>query len=196
MKPILFELPVPIETPRLLLCPPKPGDGKALNEAIQESFPELNMWTPWARERPSIEDSECMCRQFAAKWILREQLTLWIWDKTSNKFLGGTGFHSIQWDVPCLEIGYWLRTSWTKKGIMTEAVNALTRYAFEVIKAKRVEIRCDPNNKSSYSVANRLGYRLDARLEQSFALTENQIRDTNIYSRLNTKALPNLEVKW
>lgn len=38
MKPILLDLPMPIITPRLLLRPPQPGDGIALNAAVSESY--------------------------------------------------------------------------------------------------------------------------------------------------------------
>ena len=37
MKPILLDLPMPIITPRLLLRPPQPGDGIALNAAVSET---------------------------------------------------------------------------------------------------------------------------------------------------------------
>ena len=48
---------------------------------------------------------------------------------------------------------------------MTEALNALTQYAFETLKAKRVEIRIDTENLKSRKVAERCGYELEATLE-------------------------------
>lgn len=35
----------------------------------------------------------------------------------------------MNWDLPSFEIGYWLRRSYQKFGLMTEAIHALTRYA-------------------------------------------------------------------
>ena len=52
-----------------------PGfDGAGINAAILESMKELNTWMPWARELPSIDDSELSVRRATAKWILREDL--------------------------------------------------------------------------------------------------------------------------
>ena len=38
---LIFELPMPIRTPRLLLRPGQPGDGAQLLEAKRESWPEV-----------------------------------------------------------------------------------------------------------------------------------------------------------
>src|SRR4051794_26238214 len=124
MNPILIDLPVPIKTPRLLLRHCLPGDGKALNLAVCESFTELNQWVPWADKIPSEEDSEFNVRTSYAQWILREDLRMMIFDLSGNRLLGSTGLHRIKWEVPAFEIGYWLRKSEAGKGYITEAVNA------------------------------------------------------------------------
>ena len=46
-------LPV-IETKRLILRPPKLGDEKPLNQAINPSLPELQRWMSWAKD-PSMQ---------------------------------------------------------------------------------------------------------------------------------------------
>ena len=61
IKPILLDLPTQITTPRLLLRPPKIGDGVIVNEAVSESFENLREYMPWAKEKPSVEDSEITC---------------------------------------------------------------------------------------------------------------------------------------
>lgn len=196
MKPILLDLPTQIITNRLCIRPPQAGDGAACNEAIKESFEFLHQWMPWAKTCPELNDTEEYARQASAKWILRESLTMWIWDRKSSQFMGATGFHNINWQVPCFEIGYWLRRSKQGEGFMTEAVNALTRYAFLVLKASRVEIRCDQDNLKSASIPERLGFKLDVILEKNGAKPDGQIRNTSIYSILSSAGLPDIEVSW
>lgn len=91
MKPILFDLPVPIITPRLILRPPQIGDGVVVNESVLESFAVLNEFMPWAKEKPSIGESEEFVRQAAANWILKNNdepyLPLFIFDRHSNQFI-------------------------------------------------------------------------------------------------------------
>lgn len=182
-QPILSNLPVPITTARLMMRPPEAGTGKACNEAIQESFDELHAWMPWAHTRPTIEETEAFAKEAAEKWKTREELTLWIFDKATGEFLGGTGFNRINWPVPCLEIGYWLRTSKTGQGYMTEAVEGLTKYAFDILKAKRIEIRCDEDNLLSRKIPERLGYHLDVILKMNDVKVDWTPRNTAIYSK-------------
>jgi len=136
MKPILLDLPVPIITPRLLLRPPQPGDGIALNAAVSESYDNIRHTMPWAKERPS-----------------------------DNILIGATGYHHVIWEVPCLETGYWIRTRYSGKGYMTEAVNAITQYAIKQLKMKRVAITCDIDNVRSKKIPQRLGFQLEGTLK-------------------------------
>lgn len=69
-KPILIDLPTSIETPRLLLRPPHIGEGTLLNAAVIESFEMLHKFMPWAKEKPSLDDSEEVVRKAVANWIL------------------------------------------------------------------------------------------------------------------------------
>jgi hypothetical protein len=47
MNPILLDFPDSFESERLVLRCPRPGDGRAMHEAITESLNELNPWVPW-----------------------------------------------------------------------------------------------------------------------------------------------------
>lgn len=71
MKPILIDLPTPIFTPRLVLRPPQIGDGIVINEAVLESFEELHRFLHWAKEKPTVAESEELVRLAAANWILK-----------------------------------------------------------------------------------------------------------------------------
>lgn len=59
-----------------------------------------------------------------------------------------------------LEIGYWLRTEATGRGIMSRCVERVTSLALALPGIDRVEIRCDAANSRSSAVPRRLGYRL------------------------------------
>ena len=126
VNPLLLDIPDHLETARLHIRAPRPGDGAAVNEAIRESFPELHEWMPWAKELPTDADSEEFVRRASASYQTRTDLPLLIFQSDTGLFLGGTGFHRINWDVPCFEIGYWVRTAHSGRGYITEAVLGLT----------------------------------------------------------------------
>lgn len=201
MKPIFLDLPMPIKTARLTLRPPQPGDGKIVNAAIVESHEDLKHTMPWARTVPSLEDSEEFVRQAAANWILKANeepyLPLFIFNSNNTEFIGATGYHHIDWDIPSFEIGYWIRRSCREQGFMTEAVNALTRYAFLELHAKRIQITCDVTNLRSKKIPERLGYELEATLKNHrINPADDSISDTLLYARYDLENLPKLEVNW
>lgn len=63
VNPLLLEIPLQIETERLLLRAPKQlGDGSIVNEAIQFSITELKTWLPFAQKLPTVEETEVNLR--------------------------------------------------------------------------------------------------------------------------------------
>ena len=158
MKPILLDIPDQIETERLLIRVPRPGDGLALQEAFLESHDRLKPWFPWAQGEGSVEEREIYVREKYASFIKKEDMTLGMYLKSENKFIGGSGLHFHNLEVPSFEIGYWIRTGYESKGYVSEAVNAITKFGFEIMKANRIFIRCDYENMRSQLVAKRAGY--------------------------------------
>ena len=60
-----------------------------------------------------------------------------------------------------LEIGYWVRSDRTGRGLATSAASALTASALALDGVSRVEIHCDAANRRSAAIPEKLGYRLD-----------------------------------
>lgn len=195
-SPLLLDIPVPICTPRLELREPRPGDGAALNAAIHDSFDAISRWLPWAHTRPSPDESEEYIRRCAAEWILRQELRILGFERRTGKLAVNSGLHRIQWDVPSFEIGYWVRTEFAGQGLVSETVNALTRFAFSALHAKRVEIRCDPHNRRSVAVCTRLGFDREALLRRDSLTPDGRVRDTLVFARLSADDLPALAVTW
>lgn len=197
MNPLLIDIPIPITTPRLLLRPPQPGDGASVNAAIIESFAELNKWLSWADHKPTVEETEMEMRKAAARFILREDLPMLIFDRNTHEFLGGTGLHRMNWQVPKFEIGYWVRTSQAGNGIITESTNALAQYAFRQLKAARVEIKVDETNTASRRIAEKLHFKQEGILiNEGLQANSSLLRNTVIYARYDDKGLPTLDVSW
>lgn len=161
-KSSLIEFPDRIETDRLYMRPCMPGDGPDVFTAISESRKELKPWLPFARKEQSIEEVEAGVRDSYAEFIKKTDIRLHVYLKETDKFIGSTGLHRIDWDVPKMEIGYWLHTEHTKNGYMIEAVKALAHFALHDLSCRRVEIRCDERNTASRMVPEKLGFMLEA----------------------------------
>ena len=159
--PILVELPDELIGDRVLVRSYKAGDGQAVWDAVEESREHILPWLPWGDTHRSLDDSEAFVRRNQARWLTREHLAMGIWQRNNGAFLGGSGLHRIEWDVPSFEIGYWLRRTAVGHGYMTEAVRLLSRLAFDTLNAKRVFIRCAAGNRKSAAIPPRLGFILE-----------------------------------
>lgn len=185
MRPILLDFPDRFETERLVIRTPLPGDGHVMNEAILESVESFKPWFPFVHPSPpSVEDSEEIVRRQAARFMLREDLQLLLFDKASGRLVGSSGLHRIDWAVRRFEIGYWLRDSCVGKGYASEAVNGITDFAYRYLQANRIEIRCDRRNERSRKVAERCGFYLEATLRNQGIDTEGNVSDTLLFSKV------------
>src|SRR5689334_626119 len=122
MDPALLEVPEQVESKRLIIRATQLEDAQDINAAVSDSFAELHPWMPWAREPQTLEQSQEHCRESRENYLARKVLGMQIRLKSDNTLVGMSGFHSIEWDVPKLEIGYWGRTRYNGQGYITEAV--------------------------------------------------------------------------
>ena len=152
------------------------------------------------KKKPSLDESEQFVREAAANRIVKKNeepwLSIFIFDKINEQFIGATGYHNIDWDIPRLEIGYWIRSSYSHQGFMTEAVNALTQYAFKQLHVKRIAITCDVDNERSKKIPERLGFYLEGTLKFNRLKANGTISDTLIFARYNLDDLPNIIITW
>jgi RimJ/RimL family protein N-acetyltransferase len=188
MEPLLEPVLDCLTTSRLILRSPRAADAAAVNAAVIESIEALRPYMPWAQTVPSLAQSEGECRRMQARFLLREDLPMFIFERNAEGaeagFVGGTGLHRIDWAVRRFEIGYWCRSSRVGRGFIGEAVEAITRCAFEQLRACRVEIRMDGDNERSRRVAERAGFTLEGVLRGQALTPTGEPRDTRVYARL------------
>lgn len=181
---ILFSIPESFETERLIVRAPEWGDGALLQEAVKESLEQLRPWMPWAKQVPTVEEAEVNVRQARLKYLERTDLRLHLIDKRNGRFVGSSGLHRIDWRARKFEIGYWLRTSCTGQGYMTEAVAAIADFAAGQLQANRIEIRCDSRNIRSARVAERLQFTPEAVLRKETCDPDGILRDTRVFAKV------------
>jgi ribosomal-protein-alanine N-acetyltransferase len=99
-----------------------------------------------------------------------------------DEAVGGIGF-TVLTDVERVsaEIGYWLGELYWGRGIVTEALAAITRYAIDTCGLTRVYALPFASNTASCRVLEKAGYTLEARLRRS-AIKDGQIVDQLQYS--------------
>lgn len=153
-----------LETPRLWLRCPLPGDGMAVYEGVMETLVQLRQWPdslPWAQNEQSPRASEDYCQSCYAACVMRLAWPMVIVDKASAQFVGTVGFHYMDWTQRVWELGYWCRSSFQGTGRMSEAVQALSEAAGATWPDMRLTSRVDARHQASIKVLQRSGYILD-----------------------------------
>ncbi len=184
VTPILKEVPEEVVGERVLLRPYRPGDGAPLCEAIEESRDHHLPWIPWGGAHKLPADYEADARKMQARWLLRDDLPFGIWERATDRYLGAINLNRINWKVPSLELGYWLRKSAEGYGYMTEAGALVCSLAFETLGIHRVEIHVASGNHRSVAVPRRLGFVHEATLRQSGRIITGELVDMMLFAML------------
>jgi RimJ/RimL family protein N-acetyltransferase len=182
-NPFLLDFPDHFQTERLLIRAPQRQDAPAVNAAINESLAHLRPWVDWAQTPESLEDTEAHLRLLAARYQSKDDLSMLIF-RQDGLFVGGCNLREPDWLLPTFRTESWVRGALLGQGYMTEALNGLARFAFEMIGAVRLEARLDARNTRAKALAERTGFRLEGRLRRAMRDPQGQLRDVLLYARL------------
>lgn len=139
-----------------------------------------NIWINLRDRFPHPYTSDDAARWMA--WVLVERPETNFAIAVGDDVVGGVGFE-IQPDVHRLsaEIGFWLGEGYWGRGIMTEAVRAVTEHAFRVHNLVRLFATVFEWNPASMRVLEKAGYAREARLRLS-AVKDGKVIDQVLYA--------------
>jgi RimJ/RimL family protein N-acetyltransferase len=149
----------PRTTPRLLLRPFRRRDVAPLVDAVRESMPELSAWLPWAHGSYGRADGLRFVRDSVAAWAEGRAHDFAIRARDDDeRHLGNISVWPTSRREQSGEIGYWIATPESGKGLATEAGARVLQVAFEELGLHRVILRVAVGNEASERVADKLGF--------------------------------------
>ncbi|MCP5405316.1 MAG: GNAT family N-acetyltransferase [Pseudomonadaceae bacterium] len=171
-----------LETEHFTLRLPHPEDIRAMQLAISMSLPELARWMPRALKGQTQKQTRDYIYTQMALFVQDENYLFGMFGKESGAFLGSVELGVRIPKIPSYEVGFWVRSDVTGKGYAREAVAAVTDYAFDKLKAKRVFLRCEADNIGSQKVAEACGFTKEAHLRNDALAVDNRTPvDTLVY---------------
>jgi ribosomal-protein-serine acetyltransferase len=167
---------------------PEHYDIEPLFAAVRESISELHPWAPWCPLTYGLPD--------AARWVdqqpaAREAGTAFefiVLDE-GGRILGCCGINQINTGFRLGNLGYWVRTSATLRGVATAAARRAANWAFENTALHRLELLVAVENRASQAVAIKAGATLEGRLRCRF-LVHGQVQDAFVYSIIRPSQYP------
>lgn len=104
--------------------------------------------------------------------------------KSKPDLIGTIGFWRIQKEHYRAEIGYMLKDSFQRQGIMQEAITAALRYGFDVMKLHSIEANVNPGNIASAKLLEKNNFILEAHFKEHFYFN-GRFLDSLVYSLLD-----------
>jgi len=130
-------------------------DAFALYESVRESMEQLRPWMPWCHSQYAISEAE--------EWIDKQRTAFDTSDEyhfaiiSGSEFAGVCGLNGVRRVNRLANLGYWVRTSFTGRGIATRATRLLADWAFQNTDLNRLEILVAIRNHASLRVAAKAG---------------------------------------
>jgi ribosomal-protein-alanine N-acetyltransferase len=151
-------------TERLLLRPPGTTDVPELRRALRANAEHLR---PWSASPPAGEDptsltavSKMVIRQ-RREWKKGQSFTFFLTPRQGeHRILGRIALGGILLGAfRNAYLGYWVDVDHQGQGLVTEAVRAVTDFAFLTAGLHRVQAAVMPRNPASHRVMAKVGYR-------------------------------------
>jgi RimJ/RimL family protein N-acetyltransferase len=141
----------------ITLRPYHPGYIRATYLAVRESLADLAPWLPFAHTDYSMEESRDWIKRRPKDWKKGVAYEFAVFDAGDGTMLGGCGLNGVD-KINCrANLGYWVRSSRTGRGIAPAAARLLAKWGFETLELKRIEILVAVSNQRSLRVAEKVG---------------------------------------
>jgi putative acetyltransferase len=90
-------------------------------------------------------------------------------------------------EIKARKLGYSLAEEYWGMGLMTEAGRAVIDYGFRVMELDVISIETAPDNTRSQRVIEKLGFKYEGTLRDSYLTIDDEVRDTCVYSILRSE---------
>jgi ribosomal-protein-serine acetyltransferase len=142
--------------PRISIRPYRVEDAPALHEAALASVAEVRPFGPWCRPEMTLEEVRSWIQAQVQAFEARQAFEFAILAEDGG-YLGGCGLNQIDGLHRRANLGYWVRSSATRRGVATAAIRQLVRWGFENTDLVRLELVVSTRNAASLRAAEKSG---------------------------------------
>jgi len=178
---------MPLETD-ISIRPYRLDDAAALHEAAMESVWEVRPFMPWCRPNLRVDEGRRWIEAQVSAFKTAKAFEFVIVGQ-GNHFLGGCGLNQIDEENHRANLGYWVRSSGTGRGVATGAVRQLVEWGFSNTALVRLEIVVSTQNAASLRVAEKSGALREGVLKKRLLL-HGTWHDAVIFSFVRPGKLP------
>jgi RimJ/RimL family protein N-acetyltransferase len=149
---------VQIREAGLLLRPWQAGDADGVYRACQD--PEIQRWTNVPRPYQWEHAHQYVTEFTPRAWAAGTGSPLGAFDEGTGELLGAIGLVSQEYGKEA-EVGYWVAPWARRRGVAVAGTRALSRWALESLRLRRLLWRAEVGNHASRQVAETVGFRIE-----------------------------------
>lgn len=156
----------------ITLRPYHKDDYKESYQAIKESAAEMSAWLPFVHDKYSLKESRAWVKKQPDEWKNGAAYNFAIIEAVSGRIIGGCGLNAISKLDKRANLGYWVRTSDTGRGVAAAATLLLAKWGFAALQLLRIEIGVAVENTRSLRVAEKVGATREGVLRNRIVIRE------------------------
>jgi ribosomal-protein-serine acetyltransferase len=174
MTPLYFD--------NFIIREPEFADAENFCNFIQKNFNRIANSAPnTAKAIKDVESTRSFIKERIEKAKNRELFTFTIFEKNNNLPIGNIVIMNIDWSIPKGELGFFIDGDYEGKGITTNAISVLIKYAFSELGFQKLFMRISSNNISSKRVAEKNKFEMEGVLKKDFRNFEGNLVDVIYY---------------
>ena len=173
----------------VVIRPLEQADRDAMFASVRESIADVSAWLPWCHSAYKPEEATVFIESTRQAWAQETHFTFGIFDAQTGGHLGGVSVNHLVRQNRMANVGYWVRSGATKRGVASRAVRLAARFAFEDLGLTRIEIAANPENHASRRVAEKAGAQFEV-VARNRIVMHGQAYPAALYSLLPADLTP------
>ncbi len=189
MRHELFPAETALLTARAVVRRFREGDGVALYELVDNNRSYLSDYFSQVHHAtPDKETAEQYVREKMAAWLLQQEYCFGIWENRSAQLIGQIQLTNIDWSIPRAELSFFLDQSFQGKGMMTEALQAVIRFAFTQLFIEKLSLPTSMENYDMHRIARKCGFRREGDLRSEMRKGGGDYIDVMLFGLTRTES--------
>lgn len=156
-------------------------EAPALYDAVRHSLDAISEWEAWCTPNYSLADAKLFLQRSIEQWDMRLAYDFNIIARATGLVIGSVAVNQISHLNQLGNLGYWVRTGHTGKGLAVRAAHAAATFAFTKTDLTRLEIVAQVANSRSRRVAEKTGATFEC-LARNRLVFHDEPRDASVYS--------------
>jgi len=178
MQKHIFNIDTVLLTQRAVVRRFRESDGESLYELFQNNHSRLSdHFQDTLLLVKEKADTEFFVRQKLARWLLQEEYCFGIWENENAQLIGYVSLFNIDWYIPEARLTFFIDKEHSKRGLMTEVLLHITRFAFEQLQLERIYMRTAQDNYPAQRLARKCGYRREGDLRNAYRKQSGELLD-------------------